>query len=112
MFHLLRDGPRDGMGSTLWIPYLTMPVGFGLFALQLTSDLFEVLLTPAEKIVVAARTDGSFGARTVSCDRDDIDFVFRNLRRERAFGGLGDLFADLRWFPVIGVNSRGIVWEA
>ena len=43
-------------GPPLWIPYLTMPVGFGLFALQLTSDLFEVLLTPAEKIVIEGST--------------------------------------------------------
>ncbi|HAN81195.1 MAG TPA: TRAP transporter permease DctQ, partial [Gammaproteobacteria bacterium] len=39
-----------------WIPYLTMPIGFGLFALQLTSDLFEILLTPAEKIVIEGST--------------------------------------------------------
>jgi len=39
-------------GPPLWIPYLTMPIGFGLFALQLTSDLFEVVLTPADEIVV------------------------------------------------------------
>tara|TARA_B110000305_G_scaffold37550_1_gene37890 strand:+ start:307 stop:780 length:474 start_codon:yes stop_codon:yes gene_type:complete len=39
-------------GPPLWIPYLTMPVGFGLFALQLLADLFNVLLTPAEKIVI------------------------------------------------------------
>ncbi len=43
-------------GPPLWIPYLTMPIGFGLFALQLTSDLFEVLLTPAEKIVIEGST--------------------------------------------------------
>jgi TRAP-type C4-dicarboxylate transport system permease small subunit len=39
-------------GPPLWIPYLTMPVGFGLFALQLLADLLDVLLTPAEKIVI------------------------------------------------------------
>ena len=43
-------------GPPLWIPYLTMPIGFGLFALQLIADLFEVLLTPAEKIILEAST--------------------------------------------------------
>ena len=36
----------------LWIPYLSMPVGFGLFALQLLADLLEILITSAEDIVV------------------------------------------------------------
>jgi len=36
----------------LWIPYLAMPIGFGLFALQLLADLFETLQTPAEDIVI------------------------------------------------------------
>jgi TRAP-type C4-dicarboxylate transport system permease small subunit len=43
-------------GPPLWIPYLTMPIGFGLFALQLIADLFEVLLTPAEKIILEGST--------------------------------------------------------
>ncbi len=43
-------------GPPLWIPYLTMPIGFGLFVLQLIADLFEVLLTPAEKIILEGST--------------------------------------------------------
>ena len=39
-------------GPPLWIPYLAMPIGFGLFALQLLADLFETLQTPAEDIVI------------------------------------------------------------
>ena len=39
-------------GPPLWIPYLVMPIGFGLFALQLLADLIETLQTPAEDIVV------------------------------------------------------------
>lgn len=39
-------------GPPLWIPYLTMPLGFGLFALQLVADLLETWVTPAEDIVV------------------------------------------------------------
>ena len=39
-------------GPPLWIPYLAMPLGFGLFALQLLADLFETFLTRAEDIVV------------------------------------------------------------
>jgi TRAP-type C4-dicarboxylate transport system permease small subunit len=39
-------------GPPLWIPYLTMPLGFGLFALQLVADLLETWATPAEDIVV------------------------------------------------------------
>lgn len=31
-------------GVRLWIPYLAMPVGFGLFALQLFADLIAVIL--------------------------------------------------------------------
>ena len=34
----------------LWIPYLAMPLGFGLFALQLTADLFKIILKSADKI--------------------------------------------------------------
>lgn len=30
-------------GAKLWIPYLALPVGFGLFALQLAADLLAVL---------------------------------------------------------------------
>lgn len=41
-------------GPPLWIPYLTMPLGFGLFGLQLLADLLELLMTPAEDIVVEA----------------------------------------------------------
>ncbi|MEL0223555.1 MAG: TRAP transporter small permease [Gammaproteobacteria bacterium] len=39
-------------GPPLWIPYLTMPLGFGLFAFQLVADLLETWATPAEDIVV------------------------------------------------------------
>lgn len=39
-------------GPPLWIPYLTMPLGFGLFALQLVADLLETWATPAEDIAV------------------------------------------------------------
>ena len=39
-------------GPPLWISYLAMPLGFGLFALQLLADLFETFLTRAEDIVV------------------------------------------------------------
>ncbi|MEK9770296.1 MAG: TRAP transporter small permease [Betaproteobacteria bacterium] len=39
-------------GPPLWIPYMTMPLGFGLFALQLGADLLETWVTPAEEIVV------------------------------------------------------------
>lgn len=39
-------------GPPLWIPYLAMPLGFGLFALQLLADLLELLITPAEEIVI------------------------------------------------------------
>jgi len=41
-------------GPPLWIPYMTMPLGFGLFSLQLLADLLELLMTPAEDIVVEA----------------------------------------------------------
>lgn len=41
-------------GPPLWIPYLAMPIGFGLFALQLLADLLEILTTPAEEIVIEA----------------------------------------------------------
>jgi len=41
-------------GPPLWIPYMTMPLGFGLFGLQLLADLLELLITPAEDIVVEA----------------------------------------------------------
>lgn len=34
----------------LWIPYLSMPVGFGLFTLQLLVDLVELASTPAGDI--------------------------------------------------------------
>ena len=30
-------------GAPLWVPYLAMPVGFGLFVLQLIADLIEAL---------------------------------------------------------------------
>lgn len=43
-------------GPPLWIPYITMPIGFGLFALQLIADLFEVLLTPAGEIIMEGST--------------------------------------------------------
>lgn len=36
----------------LWIPYLSMPVGFGLFTLQLLMDMLELILTPADEIIV------------------------------------------------------------
>lgn len=31
-------------GPPLWIPYLAMPVGFAVYLLQLTTDLFAVIL--------------------------------------------------------------------
>ena len=31
-------------GAKLWVPYLALPLGFGLFALQLFADLLAVLL--------------------------------------------------------------------
>jgi TRAP-type C4-dicarboxylate transport system permease small subunit len=31
-------------GVRLWIPYLSLPVGFGLFLLQLSSDLYAVII--------------------------------------------------------------------
>jgi TRAP-type C4-dicarboxylate transport system permease small subunit len=39
-------------GPPLWIPYLAMPLGFGLFALQLLADLLDTLSTPAEEIII------------------------------------------------------------
>jgi TRAP-type C4-dicarboxylate transport system permease small subunit len=36
----------------LWIPYLSIPVGLGLFCLQLLADFFETLRTKAEDIVI------------------------------------------------------------
>lgn len=41
-------------GPPLWIPYLAMPLGFGLFAAQLLADLLETLQTRAEDIVIEA----------------------------------------------------------
>jgi len=41
-------------GPPLWIPYLTMPLGFGLFGLQLLADLIELIMTPAEDVVAEA----------------------------------------------------------
>jgi len=42
-------------GVRLWIPYLSIPAGFGLFLLQLTADLVAVLL----------RIDAPFGLEDV-----------------------------------------------
>lgn len=39
-------------GPPLWIPYMAMPLGFGLFALQLLADLLETLSMPAEEIII------------------------------------------------------------
>jgi TRAP-type C4-dicarboxylate transport system permease small subunit len=39
-------------GPPLWIPYLAMPLGFGLFALQLLADLLDTISTPAEEIII------------------------------------------------------------
>jgi len=36
----------------LWIPYISMPLGFGLFTLQLIADMLELIATPADKIIV------------------------------------------------------------
>jgi len=36
----------------LWIPYLSIPVGLGLFCLQLLADFLETLRTKAEDIVI------------------------------------------------------------
>ncbi|MEM8754308.1 MAG: TRAP transporter small permease, partial [Pseudomonadota bacterium] len=38
-------------GVRLWIPYLSIPIGFGLFLLQLVADLVAVIL----------RVDAPFG---------------------------------------------------
>lgn len=38
----------------LWIPYLSMPIGFGLFTLQLLVDLLEIASTPAGDINLEA----------------------------------------------------------
>lgn len=36
----------------MWIPYLSMPLGLGLFCLQLLADFLETLRTKAEDIVI------------------------------------------------------------
>lgn len=36
----------------LWIPYLSIPLGLGLFCLQLLADFLETLRTKAEDIVI------------------------------------------------------------
>lgn len=36
----------------LWIPYLSLPVGLGLFCLQLLADFLETLRTKAEEIII------------------------------------------------------------
>lgn len=41
-------------GPPVWIPYLAMPIGFGLFALQLFADLLDTIATRAEDIVIEA----------------------------------------------------------
>ena len=56
MFHLAwsRNWTSDTVNAVpLWIPYSVMPLGFGLFLLQLISDMFETMNTPAEKIVLS-----------------------------------------------------------
>lgn len=35
-------------GVKLWIPYIALPVGFGLYALQLLADLIDPVAAPAE----------------------------------------------------------------
>jgi len=46
LFHLAfeRNWKSDTVwGVSLWIPYLAIPLGFGLFVLQLAVDLFVVI---------------------------------------------------------------------
>ncbi len=40
-------------GAPLWIPYSAVPIGFGLFTLQLCADLWEALTAPAIRPAVA-----------------------------------------------------------
>ena len=44
-------------GVRLWIPYLAMPVGFGLFALQLLADLIAVILGHEKPFGLGGETD-------------------------------------------------------
>ena len=63
-------------GPPLWIPYLSMPLGFGLFALQLLADL-QRTSTPAEEIIVEG--GGHYGSIIVGghcCCRNHFYFVF------------------------------------
>lgn len=54
-------------GIKLWIPYLAIPIGFGLFLLQLIADLYAVLRGIERPFGIAAspdqQTDGSGEAR-------------------------------------------------
>jgi TRAP-type C4-dicarboxylate transport system permease small subunit len=50
-FHIAyeRNWKSDSVwGVSLWIPYLSLPVGFGLFLLQLVSDLLGVIIGDEE----------------------------------------------------------------
>ncbi|NIA69101.1 TRAP transporter small permease [Pelagibius litoralis] len=47
LFHIAfqRNWKSDTVwGVSLWIPYLAIPLGFGLFVLQLAADLFAVVI--------------------------------------------------------------------
>ncbi len=53
MMHIAwtRNWTSDTVNAVpLWIPYSVMPLGFGLFMLQLIADALETLQTPAEEI--------------------------------------------------------------
>ena len=51
LFHIAfqRNWKSDTVwGVSLWIPYLAIPLGFGLFVLQLAADLFAVATGKAD----------------------------------------------------------------
>ena len=76
-----------------------MPLGFGLFALQLLADLLETWATPAGDIVVEeVATNGSTSTR-INCGRShNLCAVFRYLCSQWFVGGLSTISTDFRWF--------------
>ena len=90
-----------------------MPVGFGLFALQLTLNLFEVLLTPAEnsrRREYALMDPLVLGLLVATVT---ILILFSGISVANGLLVVSAIFLlTFDGFPVIGVNSRGIVWEA
>lgn len=53
MMHIAwsRNWTSDTVNAVpLWIPYSVMPIGFGLFLLQLVADAIDTLQTPAQDI--------------------------------------------------------------